>query len=189
MGIENLLKIHLENQEPITIIYNGGSQPGSTRELIIKSIKTDSIRAITLGNTLQKEYKIAKIELLNSSSEKIAPIYTEGKQSKVYTNYEDVLKINKELFEEKELVVVLEENSFGLFEKFKNGALKRKPKISIEFNEFVYDDYYDSDKDKFRNGKHKSEKPWCVRCKGENTRNYKHFDKAIETLLLYVRDA
>lgn len=187
MNIIETIKEHHKNGEVLKIVYNGGSQPGSVREIVVTALKEDSIRAAAIGSTLSKEFKINKIEIYDETLHKSAELYTSGKKKIKYSNYQDVIDLHSKIFNEKELTAQVEEDNFGLFGSYKNGKLKKRPEIAIEYHEFIYDDYYDPETDKFRSGKHKAQKPWCVKAKGKTTRNYKHFEKAIETFIDYAK--
>ena len=57
------LKESIETGETLRIIYHGGSQPGTVREIVPQSIKGEKLRAFCIGSGASKTFIISKIEI------------------------------------------------------------------------------------------------------------------------------
>lgn len=183
MNIFEEIENYYKNGEILKFVYNGGSQPGTVREAIITSLNNENIKARYIDSRLSKEFKMDKIEIYNDILHKNLKIYIAGQKENKYINYQDIVDIHSDLFKEKELILNIEKDSFALFQYYKNGNLKKSPVIALEYHEFIYNEYYDIEDNSFKSDKYKSEKPWCLKIKGKTTRNYKHFEKAVETFI------
>lgn len=184
--MENIFKKHIENGESLKIVYNGGSQVGAIRNIYITKIVNDSIMTTSDTSTRPKQLKINKIEIYDKIKHKDAPVYKEGGQTVRYKSFDDVVSLNKKLFEEMELTLKLDNDELGLYKSFKNGKLRATPFACIEYHEFTYEEYYNPEIDEFQEEKNKSQKPWYINVKNSH-RNFKYFDKAVETFIKLLK--
>lgn len=181
----NILNEYFENGEFIKIVYNGGSQKGTIRELLIVNIEGDKIRARTSSSRATKSYLISKIELYDEKKHKNNIAYSTIKPI-TYSTIEDILKNHNDLFKKNNLTPVSKENSLKLFDKYKNGNLKKKPIAIIEYSEYrsimiLTEDGYEEE------GLKESSNPWDVRF-GKKQKSFKHFEKAVISFIDGVKE-
>lgn len=61
--VTDVLNDAIENNKMITIIYNGGSQPGTKRDIVPSKITGEYVHATCLSTHTSKTFKVSKIEI------------------------------------------------------------------------------------------------------------------------------
>tara|TARA_B100000686_G_scaffold339583_1_gene413897 strand:+ start:198 stop:875 length:678 start_codon:yes stop_codon:yes gene_type:complete len=162
-SIEKKIQAIIESGETIKIIYQGGSQPGSPREIAPHSIKGSIVIAdcITTGKT--KTFKLEKIELVEGTTEKVdysiersnlkparenkyksIDMFLEEKRTFLENlgwtikveNSSTKLEAKKEVGYE---TMIDHFESLCLHSKFKNGKLRKTSDVSLCFYELTWD--------------------------------------------------
>jgi hypothetical protein len=150
-NLHEILSRAVKTGELVSIIYHGGSQPGTIRE--IRPIKVIPTAVWAYDDTIKpdgmdqaKQFLMSKIEIpCNDAS--TAPAYDPNA-----TPVEDSRTV-KEIFESKTAQfqamgwhVELNENQISLSYYFKNGKVRKAAAVVLRFDEFITDFVFDEDK-------------------------------------------
>ena len=187
MYIKNTLREAITTGELLTIIYHGGSQPGSTRMISPIKVEGDKVRARCYTSNRIKVFIIAKIELTESSPGNTS--YVEGKKPEEPNSVIDAFKPYVVDLESMGWHVKLEDDSIGLFRYFKNGKFRKTADIRCLRHKFTSDlvDIEDG-----RMGYHEKSlsRPYYVYStqSGRNGISYKYLSKAVILFLDYAKD-
>ncbi len=179
--LQQILAKAARTGEVIRIIYHGGSQPGSQREISPITVTSTETRARDISTGIVKEFILSKIELVDADSH--APNYdpTLPPQVEEFKTIEEALSGRVSELEHLGWHVDLSSDSISLFNVFKNGKLKKIPDITLSYNEYVDESYYDPNVDKMVEEKKKSTKPFRLSAKNlPIARTFGHLSKAIE---------
>lgn len=160
--------------EVLRIVYHGGSQPGSVREVRPISVTDDELFAHDLASGESKTFKLAKIEIPDPAAN--PPAY----EPIPVPPPEEVRPIGA-VFAERvgELAalgwhVEVAEDSISLHGFFKNGKPRKSSDVSLDYEEFTYD-YTDENGDHSR----KSMRPYHVRSERLVTRSFGSLSPAV----------
>lgn len=175
--------------EVITIIYHGGSKPGSTREIIPLQINGNKVRARCYTSNAVKTFNIDKIQLC-------------GDQETNIPTWDKVKKPQQQFYE---LIHALEDIqpklvSFGwhvvphgseggdstaimLHTCFKNGKPKKGEEISLSYNKFSHELEYDADKDTYVDISKERVRPYTLRGKNVISSTFGKIDRAINEFM------
>lgn len=165
--IKKILEDAIGTGEIITIIYHGGSEPGTSR--MISPIKVDNgiVRARCLTTNKVKGFSIDKIELSASDKVDYTGQHKEPEEPKSLS--EGIEPFLNELVEQG-WIIQQDEDAVCLFERFKNGKPKKQPKLYL-----IY--YRDPDTDK------RFQKPWTT-C----GLAFKYFNRAVDKFMVAARE-
>ncbi|WP_342807810.1 hypothetical protein [Alteromonas sp. M12] len=147
MDVSENIKGAIECDEVLTIKYNGGSKPGSVRQVLPLQILEDGkVRAKCLVTNRAKVFLIDKIEIVDHELRNSEQSW-ENTKVKFYSNIEEVYFEFKNKLEALGWHVVYENelengNALHVYDRFKNGNLKKSPAGTLSFSEYVieYDD-------------------------------------------------
>jgi hypothetical protein len=191
----------------LKIKYHGGSQPGSIREIVPRSIKGDKVRAFCLSSEADKTFKIDKIEILGDDTpvQEYIP-----KQDDNYDGIGDLLKAKGEYLESlgwhiltnssteqldgKDILapadVPLEQQNetLGLYTLFKNGKPRKTPNIELSFTLLTWEAVATENGEIKMGNLRKMVKPWRVWGKGDDGRSYGTLSKAAIRFLLLAEN-
>lgn len=186
MLIKTILQEAISTGELLTIIYNGGSQPGSTRMISpIKIIEDNKIRARCYTSNKVKTFIIEKIEITENNSGNTS--YIEGKKPVEPKTIREAFKPHVSKLETLGWYVKFEENYIGLYRYFKNGKLRKTSDVSCIYSEFITD-YIDVDADEeLKYHEEKSARPYYVKSFEHDGRSYKYLSKAVTLFLEYAK--
>ncbi|MFQ5442012.1 MAG: hypothetical protein ACE5EB_04720 [Thermodesulfobacteriota bacterium] len=168
----------IDTGEVLNIIYQGGSQPGTVREISPISIKGGRVKARCLNSHKVKSFNIEKITIVDS--EKAQQALRWQVSTELIRHYNSVTEL---LEKEKEFLIQLgwhiesSNDSLSLHRRFKNGKPMKGSDVSLDYEEYTYDMLYGDDGE-FHEEKRKKIKPWTVRGKNKDTRTYGSFDAA-----------
>jgi hypothetical protein len=192
-----ILNRAIQTGELVPIIYHGGSQPGTMRE--IRAIKVSPTAVWAYDDTARhdgtdqaKQFLLAKVEIPGKNAG-AAPIYDPNA-----VTIEDSRPI-KEIFESKIVQfqamgwhVNLSENEIALHYYFKNGKVRKAAAIVLRFDEFITDLVFDEDKwiagikdgtSDFVEQKRKSKRPYHVVSPTYQGSGFSKLSHAIEVFL------
>jgi len=170
--------------EVIRIIYHGGSQPGTVREIGPISVSASEVRAHDLASGIAKTFKLAKIELADLTAK--APEYDPAAAPQV----EDACAI-KQAFAGKipdlEALgwhIQLSDDAVSVHRSFKNGKPRKIPDVRLSYDEFNVDLVYDLDAEGMVEEKRKSSRPYRVESRNfGSARSFGRLSKASELFL------
>lgn len=128
MSILERLTEAMKAGEILTIVYHGGSQPGTKREIYPIIVSPDNVRARDIATGIAKNFLVSKIELVpeNCSSKEYNP---DGLQKD--TDLTDLLSGKREKLESLGWHIKLSEKSVGAYRYFKNGKLRKTSDVGI----------------------------------------------------------
>lgn len=131
--VREVLEEAIRTGEVVPIVYHGGSQPGSIREISPISVSSSSVQARDLATGIPKTFRLAKIELAASGLEAATyeapslPVVEEGATV-------------REAFQNRTIAlgalgwhVELSSESVSLHRYFKNGKPRKTPDISLSY--------------------------------------------------------
>ncbi len=179
-----VLNNSVKTGEVVHIIYHGGSQPGSSREISPITVTPNEVRARDLSTGIVKVFLLSKIELFNVNSN--SPIYDPNASPIV----EDVKTIEQAFISkitELEKIgwnVVLTQDAISLHSNFKNGKIRKSPDVSLSYDEFIIDSTFDLETNDFIDVKNKSTRPYRLCSKSlPTTHTVGHMLNAIDLFL------
>lgn len=169
--IEDVLIAAIENGEILTVIYLGGSKPGSARQIQPRSIDGNKIRAIDIASGRNKQFLINKIEIANDDD--LQAEYTPDIYHRKATTQE---LISYHVTETEKLgwVARYTNTSISLYQRFKNGNLRKTPSVKIYYDELVTEYIIDLDGELIE-VTHPAVRPWHTA-----SRTFKNPNKAFE---------
>jgi len=148
--------------EVIRIVYHGGSQPGTVREIVPLAVTDTEMRAHDFASRKDKRFKLAMIEIPDPAAS--PPKYDPDLQSPP----EEICSL-KEMFEGKlrdlEALgwhVQLSEDAIAVHRVFSNGNPRKTPDVRLTYDEFVVDLVDDFDGQGIKEERRKSSRPYHV---------------------------
>ena len=182
-----------ETGQVIGIIYHGGSQPGSFREISPVKIDNNKVRARCYASNTVKTFNIDKIELrgdLPTKEEKAAEWNTDYIDADRFGNPATILSTYKEYLTSLGWNVQLNfEEDIGqtricLHTFFKNGKLRKTPVITLSHSPLTSDHFVQLDSDEILIQYRENSRPWSIGGKNcSNTRTFTKADKAVYEFL------
>jgi hypothetical protein len=149
MDIYERLNSAAKSKESITIIYNGGSQPGRKRRIIPALVTSRVLHAKDISTGEMKTYIVEKIEVVTEDSP--AKEYVAGETD--LPHYSSLMEAFERRIEELRSLgwhVDLTEDGISLCRYFKNGNLRKSPEVGlhkrIDYNTDDFEEFYDTDK-------------------------------------------
>lgn len=173
------LKKAIETKELLKIIYHGGSQPGTSRDITANSLKDGRVYAFCLTSYSNKIFFVDKIEIIEDLETDTIE-YEAGSSGQLpiqtYFTIDDLLKQKKTLLndygweirrETKKYVVApsLEQefDAIFLYSKFKNGKLRKTADMELSFTALTWDEVWGEDEEDISMANIKKRvKPWRV---------------------------
>lgn len=177
--IIQFLEKAIASRSSVTIKYNGGSQPGSIREITPTKISGDRIFAFCTASNANKSFVISKIEIPEIGNNvdydaAFKHMFEFDEQNGLFPLYD---KFCTE-WEEYGWAVESGKDYIYLFRRYKNGKALKYPHVRIEYIPETYDyTDFNSDGEEVNYGK-PNPRPWFS-CGNY----YKHFDKAVQKFL------
>jgi hypothetical protein len=185
----------IEAGETLEVIYHGGSQPGTLRAIIPRSIRGDKLIAVCVNSHTSKTFIIEKIEVVEEGSKqksaKHDPRIT--RQKSQYESLDELLNENREFLETLGWHIERDTKTFQiadsheqhcehlfLYSHFKNGKLRKSPDIELSFEALTWDVFADSETPE---NIRKRVRPWTIRARKKQTKNYGNLDKAADLFL------
>jgi predicted DNA-binding transcriptional regulator YafY len=132
-----ILKKAIGTGEAIKIRYNGGSQPGTVREIVPKRIMVNEnkLRAYCLTAKIEKSLFLNKIEIVEKEAKinyKLNPTLTFNEPKK---KWEEIWNANKHKFENANVRFEFKNDSIMLYEKNKKGEEQINPTVTVRYYE------------------------------------------------------
>ncbi|CAI8841164.1 hypothetical protein [Methylococcus capsulatus] len=121
----------IKTGEILSVIYHGGSQPGSVRQLSPIKVTSREVRGIDISSNEVKTFLVAKMELANSTSspKQYDPSTKSGslEPATIREAYQGQVEKLKELG----WYVGLEKDAISLHRYFKNGKIRKGADVVI----------------------------------------------------------
>ena len=158
-GLQRRLEIAAKAGEVVRIIYHGGSQPGTVREISPIRVATLEILARDLATDIVKTFKLAKIELVEDATD--APEYVSHPDVPEPAGIIEALDGKRPELENLGWHVTFSEDEASVYRFFKNGKPRKTPDVSLSYDEFVIDLFVDDDGELHEDARH-STRPYRV---------------------------
>lgn len=187
MTTEERLKEAIGTGEILKVIYQGGSQPGSLREISPISIKDGKVRARCFSSNAVKLFVLEKIEIVESEGEREADKWQPGlKPTAHYQSIRTLLEEKRDFLASLGWYIENDSASLSLHRRFKNGKPLKGSDVSLDYEEYTCD-LVAGDGEVHEENRRKRQRPWTVRGKNKNTRTFGSLDKAAEVFLEWAK--
>lgn len=184
------LKDAIETGEILGIVYFGGSQPGTYREIYPIKLEGKHFKAKCFTSDAVKIFTISRVEILSNDASRptewsLQHVDTDRFEhfDTIYSTYGDYfvsLGWHVEVSSSNELTIT----GISLHRYFKNGKVRKAHDISMEYCEQRIKYCITENNDEIIEEYFKSTKPWTLRSKYlSNTRTYKKADSAVRALV------
>ncbi|GIU15681.1 hypothetical protein TUM4261_33070 [Shewanella sp. c952] len=183
MSVAKSIRASLRTGEVLTIIYNGGSQPGIVREIVpIQLLHGDEkVRARCMLSGVTKVFIVDKIALMDSDG-----VITEGHDFvpvKKYGCMEELYDATVLLLGEKPFHINKSSDAISVHKIWKNGNPHKGSLLSMSFFEFTSGECFFDELGNMTESEPKlSTRPWSI-SGGSYSNSYKYFDKAAHYFL------
>jgi hypothetical protein len=171
-NISDIIQSAIITGSTISIVYNGGSRPGQSRELIPLSLTDENLVARDPSSRRGKTFKIHKIASasLGSGEEatnpEVSPTPPEKKNLvPEFTTFEECAAHLKEILKSSDFNLLEDENYFAVAGFFKNGKPRKTPTASLQFIDRSVETVFNIETGEFEEQKREltgRERPWRV---------------------------
>ena len=181
--------------EVLKIIYQGGSQPGTLREIAPIRIKDEKVRARCFTSNSLKLFEIAKIIIIeNETHTEVAHWQPIIKQIPHYESIGALLEEKRMFLAALGWYIENNSNCLSLHRFYQNGKHFKCPDVSISYKE--YEEHTDDcgfllvieiDSESHEENIGKNQRPWIVRGTNMTTKTFGSLDKAAEVFLEWAK--
>ncbi len=185
MGKTAIFQKSIVNDEVVEIVYHGGSQPGTKREIAPINMKDGKLRAYCYSSGMVKSFFIEKIDIVrDTNTDKTKEWRLEAIKGNTYESLADILKKHQDELSDFGWYVDFNEDFISLYRYFKNGKLRKGSDLSIHYDKFIYDYTFVDDDGNMTDVIKKRQRPWSVRGKGGDCiGTFKHLDNAVNVFI------
>jgi len=184
METSQLLEQAIESKDRLTVVYLGGSQPGSVREIAPISIKNGKVRAKCYSSNAIKTFMVAKMQIMDSEGVLTKTNFEIPLQLPAFKNVAEFYEHSYKKLAKLNLHIEVTQDSISLHKLFKNGKPRKGSELSLADEEFTYDTEIDLAGNIIQSEPRKKVRPWTVRAKGKDTTTLGKLDKAAAKFLL-----
>lgn len=189
MDKADLLKEAIGTGELLTIVYHGGSQPGSVREILPLQITETKLRARCYSSNAVKQFLIEKIEVCKDAVETKTTWDERKVGQQRYNSIIDFHDDNNKTLCSLGWHVKLNGKdgddliSISLHTLKRNGDPKKASEVDLTYEKYVQESLYNPFTDSFEDSTNKKKRPYCVRSKNLNATSYGKIDKAVAVFI------
>lgn len=170
--------------EVLKIVYEGGSQPGATREIAPMSIHGDKVQAHCYTSNAIKQFRIEKIKILDGNVQAGVPTWQPGQATvERYESLSSLLASTRATLVRLGWHIENTEASLSLHRRRKNGTPLKGYDVWLLYEEYAYDSVLGLDGEIHKENVRKRQRPWTVRGKDQETKSFGALDKAAELFL------
>lgn len=190
--ISEKIRSAIHQKERLFIVYQGGSQSGTVREIapLQYDDNTGHLRARCYNTNAVKIFIDNLIKVIDADDVSNYQITQHRDKAICFSNLEDVYEYYVDTFESMGWGVQYSARpeSLGLHHYFKNGKIKKNPIISIRFSYLIDEEMecLDSSLDILDEDIQSSKRPWSLRAQGYKPRNFRSLGAAIVSLAQYA---
>lgn len=184
MSVAASLRDSLRTGEVLSIIYNGGSQPGTLRDIVPLQILQgdEKVRARCMLSGVTKVFVIDKIALVDRDG-----VVVEGGNFVPVKVYKNIIELSDDviiLLGDRPFHVNASEDGISVHKVWKNGKPQKGSVAAMSFCEFTYEEIGFTEDGGWDNGLVEKPRirPWSV-WGGDYSNSFKHFDKAAHYFL------
>ena len=170
-----------ETGEVLTIIYLGGSCPGSARKIAVLPPEYWEFGVMAEDVCEQQTKPFATQCIIFPVDNKKIPS-SAWKRPVYLPNFDAVIEKFGDLFAEHDLTPIIKDNTLGLYQKFKNGNLKRTPYSLIAHEEYIEKDFIDPETSEQLHYKWRKPMPFVVRFNARPAHSYGSLETAASAL-------
>jgi hypothetical protein len=182
-SVRDTLAKSVNTGEVIRIIYYGGSQPGSVREISPIIVSESEVRALDLATGIMKLFKLSKIEFADGSTSNPAFDPAAPPARDLSGTIRQVLSRNVADLELMGWQVRISDDSISVHRFFKNGKPRKAPDIDLSYAEFTVDMFIELD-GTMKEERRKSSRPYCLRSPNfASARTFVNMSNAVSAFL------
>ena len=168
----------------LTIVYHGGSQPGTIRDIAPVSVSDGRVRALCLASDQVKTFLLEKIDILGEGANIDAAKWDPAKELvRKYRSLSNVAETENDFFSRLGWHIELSNDCISLHRRFKSGKPLKTSDVSIRYEEFTFDSVVDEFGEFHEINKRKRLRPWTVCGKSKHTTSYKSLDDATARMI------
>lgn len=164
--------------EMVRIVYHGGSQPGSVRDVVPISTSVYDLRARDVATGIAKTFKLNKIEFPDDGGS--LPTYDPDTLTEEMSGtIQDVMAEECSSFEALGWHVQLSNDALKLARYFKNGKPRKTPDVQLIYDEYIFEYHIELDGSEVED-RRKSKRPYRVTsCGFATARAFGKMSKAV----------
>jgi hypothetical protein len=161
-SVKDRISDAIQNGEVLRIVYLGGSQPGTAREIGPITVTNEEVLAEELATGRVKAFKLAKVEVLDEQEQ--VPSYDSTLPAPLEDSRSigETLKDVRQELEQLGWYVQLDRDSIGLHRYFKNGKPKKGSDVGLSYEEWAMDLVDDFDGRGLKELRRPSQRPYRV---------------------------
>lgn len=181
-AIEKVLKDAARAGEVVAIIYHGGSQPGTLRQIAPISVSGNIVWARSFPQNVVKSFSVSKIAFPDDAdppSDKYDPDFKPALRYKTLSEFFAHIRVVFAMGGMSSWHVAYEKDPdspnerVGVFAKLKNGNIRKHPTWALHFETNRFDDA----------GIVERKRKWLVIERNRNMKSFTTLDKAAEAFL------
>lgn len=191
--IEKLIHGKVETGEAITIKYNGGSQPGSVRQIVPLKLDNGKLIAQCLTSNARKTFDINKISLHDASSEHHGKEWSQSEDNEF--EFKNLADFYNSKIQEIRLLgwhIEYSDEIISLHNFTLTGTPRKGYEICLEYNKYSFDlmvDLAANEKEllPYAANIRDRKNPYTVRAPNVSTRVFGRLEKAIKFFMEQAR--
>ncbi|WP_412522088.1 hypothetical protein [Shewanella algae] len=184
MSVAEKIRGSLRSGEVLSILYNGGSRPGTVREIVpLQMLPGDEkVKARCLLSGVTKVFAVDKISVIDADGVIVA-----GGAFVPSKVYENIIQLRDDvivLLGDRPFHVNASEDRISVHKVWKNGNPQKGSVLAMEFCESTFDEvgFTDDGDWSFELIERPRTRPWSV-WGGDSSNSFKYFDKAAHYFL------
>lgn len=182
MDVRQQLEEAIQTGEILTVVYQGGSQPGTSRQISPIKIEGGKVRARCFSTNAVKLFNLDKVLIPDSNDSGSSDISLAKEALADLPSFKTAYL--KQL-EARGWTIEHGDDHLFLYDHYKNGKRLKSPALALsyqpEYTETVWRD------DDFEEVVKQRDKPWCVSTR-KNSTYFKHQDRALSKFLTLELD-
>lgn len=182
MDVTAHLQEVIDRKSQTTIVYHGGSAPGSARRISPIEIKGDTLIARCLESNARKMFKLDKVEL--ATTQEIFP-YRPSEDRSAWT-FAEHMAAYLPILQAAGWHIEATEDSLNLFLLFKNGRPRKRPEAYIRYEPIAEHETFDWPSRERLVRQEPAKNPWKVSAGSGGVRAFKRLDKAFAAFVSAV---
>lgn len=181
MNTDERLVAAIRDGEVLKVVYRGGSDPGSVREIAPIQLIGDKVRARCYTSNAVKSFVVSRIEILEGAAANVSTSWEPKiERQPRYSSMQEFASRNRNAWENLGWHVECEEAQLSLHRKRKNGKSLKGADVSLNYEEYTSDIVMGLDGEFREENVRKRIRPWVVRGKNRETSTVGDLEKAVE---------
>ncbi len=181
----------IKSGEVLRVVYHGGSQPGTLRQIAPVALADDGLllRARCYASNSIKEFALHKIVIVESDEQAatITPWQADFEPAHIGT-LGNLFDASKAKFEAVGWHIEKDEHRLSLHRCLKNGKPLKSADVALNFEEFTFDLIVHADGQVHEENRRLRARPWVVRGKKKDTKTFSELDKAAAVFLDWAEE-